>query len=310
MSIIRIVRDKENPYVQVNRRVIHDENLSLKALGLWVRCFYSREESIFDIKLLKKSMKEGREAFYSAMNELIEVGYVLRYQPKNRHFSANGKPVSGRTKNQFQSVQYIFFEFPFTDTHKQEYIEAIENNSTIAGFPLTGFPYTDNPDADKIEGASRAYKDSSLKSLSNISIREEKRGERARDAHARPDEESGAEPPNPPSPLSEFGKYVKMKKEDYEKLCEKNTKKLVDDIIETLNDKIEDGSQKPSKSYSATVRNWIKIRKRWDEESRLKNPGKVDTYFGLQKDHSPRDTSRDLDFSNWRPGDDDKEVKR
>lgn len=309
MSIIRIVRDKENPYIQVNRRVIYDENLSLKAIGLWVRCFYTKEESSFDMKIIEKSIKEGREALYSAMNELIEVGYVLRYQPKNRYFSASGKPGSARTKNQFQSVQYIFFEFPFTDTQKQDYIDSLESNSTIAGFPLTGFPYTDNPDAEKNQGSSRAYKDSSLKSLSNISIREEKRRERARDAHARPDEESGAPPPNPPSPLFELGKYVRMKKEDYEKLCEKHTKKMVDDIIETLNDKIEDGSQKPSKSYVATVRNWIKIRKRWDEESRLKNPVKVDTYFGLQKDHSPRDSSRDLDFSKWRPGDDEKEGK-
>lgn len=69
----------------------------------------------------------------------------------------------------------------------------------------------------------------------------------------------------PPTPKGEillsFGSFVKMKEEDYQKLCEANTKPLIDIVIEEINDYMASKGVKPYKDYPATIRNWIRRRK-------------------------------------------------
>jgi hypothetical protein len=57
-----------------------------------------------------------------------------------------------------------------------------------------------------------------------------------------------------------FGSHVRLTKEEYDKLCEKETKPKIDEVIERINDYCQ--SKKPSgysaNGYAATIRNWIR----------------------------------------------------
>lgn len=54
-----------------------------------------------------------------------------------------------------------------------------------------------------------------------------------------------------------FGKMVTLTQTDYDKLCTSNTKSIVDEYIEKINDYCE-SKGKSYVSYSATIRQWIR----------------------------------------------------
>lgn len=58
--------------------------------------------------------------------------------------------------------------------------------------------------------------------------------------------------------LISHGSNVKLSTADYETLCQKFTKQVVDDCIEKINDWIDSEGKKPKKNYAATIRMWIK----------------------------------------------------
>lgn len=100
----------------------------------------------------------------------------------------------------------------------------------------------------------------------------------------------------PPPPLLTFGSHVKLKKEEYDSFCQEHGKKLVDEVIFILDNKIASGDTKIPKSYSAKLRIWIANQKKWDAQHKAANPPKIDKHHGLQKDNTPIDPSRILDL--------------
>lgn len=75
MSIYRIAR-RENPYVQIDHRVLEDERLSWRAKGLLAYLLSKPVDwQIVSEDLLKKST-DGRESIQSAMRELRDCGYA------------------------------------------------------------------------------------------------------------------------------------------------------------------------------------------------------------------------------------------
>lgn len=125
MSVIRVVHNRENPYVQLNKKALWDENVSLKAIGLWARCMSRPDNWKFSVAELAKSGKEGKKAIYSAIDELIKEGYALRIEHYEKN--ENGKFSCGH-------VEYIFFEIPPTQEEKAAYIEEFKKC-----FPRSGF---------------------------------------------------------------------------------------------------------------------------------------------------------------------------
>ncbi len=134
-TLIRTVHNRENPFVQLNKQVIWDSNLSLKAIGLWAKCMSRPDNWTFSIKELASSSKEGRCAIDSAMKELIKCGYACRfeYSQKNEHgrFSGGG-------------VEYVFFEFKATDEEIQQQEEVFKKSFRNCGFGDCGFRDSEN----------------------------------------------------------------------------------------------------------------------------------------------------------------------
>lgn len=78
MSIFRVIKDKDNPYVIKNTFYDFDSRLSLKAKGL-MGIFLSRPDNWeFYNKEILKHCKDGKDSLNTAINELIKNGYIER----------------------------------------------------------------------------------------------------------------------------------------------------------------------------------------------------------------------------------------
>jgi hypothetical protein len=110
MSVIRVSHNRENPYVLLNKEALRNPELSLRAVGLWARCMSRPNDWCFRVSEIIKSSKEGKQAIYKTLEELIKKNYVLRIQKiniQNSRFTGS-------------STDYIIFEFPLTEQQKQE----------------------------------------------------------------------------------------------------------------------------------------------------------------------------------------------
>lgn len=126
-TIVRVVHNRDNPFVQLNKQALWDSNLSLKAVGLWARCMSRPNDWKFSIKELVGKCKEGRRAVDAAMQELIAAGYACRleYYEKNQQ---------GKFQKGMGGVEYVFFEFPATEEEKLEQLDIFKKSFRDCGF--------------------------------------------------------------------------------------------------------------------------------------------------------------------------------
>lgn len=114
MAVFRIVKDKKNPYIMVNRYYIYDNRLSLKAKGL-MSYFLSRPDDWdFYAEEIKKHTTDKDTSIGGAIKELIDSGYIKR-EPKR---GDKGKFKGG--------YDYSVYETPIV-TSGEESIACTEN---------------------------------------------------------------------------------------------------------------------------------------------------------------------------------------
>lgn len=223
MSIIRIVHNKENPFVQLNKKALWNEDLSLKAIGLWARCMSRPDDWRFNVKELVARSKEGRRAIDGAISELIEHGYAIRLEHWDK--SEDGKFSNG-------GVEYAFFEFPATDEDKAKVLEEFKKSFRHCGFGNCRFGDSRNVD------------------LLNKERKPTQKKEREGEGHA---------PPNPPPPTFSF-KRISMSSEKHEALVQEFGEQRVKDMLDRL-DEYADINPKRFKQYAchaAVIRKWIR----------------------------------------------------
>jgi hypothetical protein len=121
MSIIRVKKDRNNPYLIMNKTGLNDKRLSLAAKGLLTYLLSKPDDWYIHTKDIIANNSNGRDAVYSAINELVKFGYMY----KHRFRSNNGA---------FHSYNYLVFERP-------ESPDLIKTTTS----PLTGKPHTVKP---------------------------------------------------------------------------------------------------------------------------------------------------------------------
>lgn len=87
MSIIRVRKNKNNPYFIMNKTGINDKNLSLKAKGLLSYLCSKPDNWYINYQDLISSSKNKVKSIRSAVKELLITGYMVRNQYRNN----NGK---------------------------------------------------------------------------------------------------------------------------------------------------------------------------------------------------------------------------
>jgi len=84
-------RKKKVYFSQVSNTALRDENLTLKAKGLYslIQSYITLENFTLYKNTLMKQCKEGRDGFNSAWKELKKVGYLVQYKIKNENGTYN-----------------------------------------------------------------------------------------------------------------------------------------------------------------------------------------------------------------------------
>lgn len=99
MSIIRVVKNKDNPYLIMNKTCIYDPRLSLKAKGLLVYLLSKPDNWYVNTLDISRHSSNGIKSIWSAINELIKFGYMYKHQFR----SDNGR---------YASYNYLVYEDP------------------------------------------------------------------------------------------------------------------------------------------------------------------------------------------------------
>ncbi|BDR81056.1 helix-turn-helix domain-containing protein [Clostridium tetani] len=78
MAIFRVIKDKENPYIMINKYFIYDSKLSLKSKGL-MSYFLSRPDDweFYQNEILN-NCTDKKDSLLSAIKELEKAGYIKR----------------------------------------------------------------------------------------------------------------------------------------------------------------------------------------------------------------------------------------
>lgn len=115
-------KDKQNPYVMLNKTPLSDERISWRAKGIWAYLLSKPDGwKVREQDLMNKST-EGRDAVRTAIDELVKYGYIVKNEV--------------REKGKFCRVDYSIYETPIENPKppKPKRKRALK--------PLTGNPST------------------------------------------------------------------------------------------------------------------------------------------------------------------------
>lgn len=99
MSIYRVVKDRGNPYVMINKCAIVDNSLSYKAKGILMYLLSKPDNwQVYEKEIVKHST-DGRDAVRSGLQELVKAGYIKRDPKRNE-------------RGQFKGYEYSVYEVP------------------------------------------------------------------------------------------------------------------------------------------------------------------------------------------------------
>jgi hypothetical protein len=121
LAIIRTKKDKDNPYVVINKEALENTELSAKAKGIFSYLMCKPDDWQIYISELIKHFKGGKYCIAKGINELEKAGYITKKQIRDE---------SGT----FKCWDYTVYESP-----------KAKNQSSVA--PKPNYPKADNPKA-------------------------------------------------------------------------------------------------------------------------------------------------------------------
>ena len=134
-SIIRVQKNKDNPYVMIDKRIFGACGLSWKAKGL-LGYLLSRPDNwkIIVADLVKQST-DGRDSVYSGLKELVQAGYIIRERKRI-------------DKGRYAAIEYIVLEEPHEINDSTTYGFSVSGLS-VSGKAVSGKSDTNNTDVTK-----------------------------------------------------------------------------------------------------------------------------------------------------------------
>lgn len=176
----RIKRVKQDRFTAVSNEVLMDRELSLKAKAFLILIMSLHDDWDFTIRGITKVVKEGRDAVYSAIQELISAGYCRRYQ----------SPGQG---GKFGEFVYEFYE-------EKQGVQ-----------PHTAFPYTEQPHTDSPYTENPPQVNTKLiKEQINKKLKEEGAAKKTADAPPQEDpwKDLRPDPPNLKDPVPSMDPFL------------------------------------------------------------------------------------------------------
>lgn len=128
MSVIKVKIQKD--FVILFKGTLENPRLSFKAKGLWAYCMSRKDDWEFHVTHLATVSKEGVDAIYSALKELMDEGLVERNQEKKGKGEGQGRGTAC-------PVEYIVYPYPqnfsnnFSQTDFPEAKESVPKNPAL-----------------------------------------------------------------------------------------------------------------------------------------------------------------------------------
>lgn len=117
-NICRVQKDKNNPYVILNKEFLDNPNLSWKAKGLLSYLLSKPDNWTVILSYLYGQSPNGEKAVRSGFNELKKYNHVMKYPVYQ-----NGRICYWET---------VVFETPFTEDQRIKSKKILENNEEIS----------------------------------------------------------------------------------------------------------------------------------------------------------------------------------
>lgn len=142
-NIIRVAKNKDNPYLILNKDCINNDKTSWAAKGLHTYLMSLPDDWEIYVTELANHTSSGRDHTYTVVNELLKYGYMEKVQ-----YRFQGKVLA---------LNYTVFETPIDvsgrDNTKPRIVNVIVNDNgeiieKTAIEPDTENPFSDNPDSD------------------------------------------------------------------------------------------------------------------------------------------------------------------
>lgn len=99
MPVFRVKKDKDNPYVLVNKCFIYDKKISFKAKGILMYCLSRPDNWQFYEEEISNNSVEGISSVKSGLKELRDKGYIVRKRKRD-------------TSGKFKGYEYFIYEIP------------------------------------------------------------------------------------------------------------------------------------------------------------------------------------------------------
>src|SRR5690554_205710 len=106
-TIVRTIKNRNNPYVVINKSIFNDKRLSWKAKGLMGYFLSKPDDWKITISDLIKQSKDGRDSVYSGLAELKKYGYL--------------QEVAYRQGKRIVRREYKVYEAPEFNPYPKEY---------------------------------------------------------------------------------------------------------------------------------------------------------------------------------------------
>lgn len=127
----KISREKNKNYTVISNVFVRDNNLSLKAKGFLSVVMSLPEKWDFSVNGICAITKEGKNAVYNVISELIKSGYCTKEEMRNEN-------------NEFSGIEYTFYEEPISGDDTQSAENQPRHNNPHTANPNAGNPCSGN----------------------------------------------------------------------------------------------------------------------------------------------------------------------
>ena len=103
MAIYRVVKDKDNNYIMMNKCAIYDNDLSFKAKGILTYCLSRPDDWEFHDNEIIRHAKDGIDSTRTGIKELIDAKYIRKITSRDE-------------KGKFLRNTYEIYEKPYEDS--------------------------------------------------------------------------------------------------------------------------------------------------------------------------------------------------
>lgn len=232
MSVFRV--EKTNDFTVMSNYHLRDRSISLKAKGLLSLMLSLPEDWDYTMAGLARINKDGLASIKSAIDELVEAGYIIHSRVRN-------------AKGQLKGAEYVIYEHPVGNDERMRSVKPICNNQLLVSQdmenpfifddePIAGEPILEKPiQASPILGKptqDQPTQENPLQLNTNLQITK-KQNTNSSNTHSfpSPGEERRSELD---ADEIETRRQEIREQIDYEFICTASNRTRVDELVETI----------------------------------------------------------------------------